>query len=67
MLAKLGIRHSEPVKGARFELTILAPWASEPPAAQIDGEELAAADKYRIEVLPRILNLIVPLQATTLP
>jgi hypothetical protein len=30
------------------------------PAAQIDGEEIPAGDRYRIEVVPRALRLIVP-------
>ena len=59
-LRAIGIEHSEPVPGERFELTILAPGATEPPAAQIDGEELPRSDRFRIDVLARCLRLIVP-------
>ena len=30
------------------------------PAAQCDGEELPAGERYRIEAVPRALRLIVP-------
>ena len=30
------------------------------PAAQIDGEEMPAGDRYHIDVVPRALRLIVP-------
>lgn len=59
-LRAIGIEHSEPVPGERFELTILQPGASEPPSAQIDGEELPRSDRFRIVVLARCLRLIVP-------
>jgi diacylglycerol kinase family enzyme len=57
-LKSLGISLSEPVAGARFELTIRSDGAL--PAAQADGEELPAGERYRIEVLPRALRLVVP-------
>jgi len=59
-LRKLGLEHSQPVSGASFVLTCIQPGAESQPAAQIDGEEFASGDKFRIEVLPRILRLIVP-------
>ena len=59
-LRKLGIEHSRPERGAHFELTVLQPGVSEPPSAQIDGEEFAAGDRFRITVLPRALPVIVP-------
>lgn len=58
--AKVGVEHSKPVRGAEFILTVVQPGAKRPPAAQIDGEELGAGDKFRFTVLPRILRLIVP-------
>jgi diacylglycerol kinase family enzyme len=56
-LALLGFSHEKPVTGARFELDVRA---KPLPSAQCDGEELPAGDRYRIEVLPRALRLIVP-------
>jgi diacylglycerol kinase family enzyme len=58
-LAKVGVRHSEGVSGARIELSF-RPRGGVPLAAQIDGEELATTERARIEVLPRVLRLIVP-------
>jgi diacylglycerol kinase family enzyme len=56
-LQRLGFSHAPPISGARFDLTIRgAPL----PAAQCDGEELPAGERYRIEVVPRALRLIVP-------
>lgn len=59
-LAQLGITPSRPVPGKRFVLTVMQPGALAPPAAQIDGEEFPAGDRFRIEVLPRVLGLCVP-------
>ena len=56
-LAALGFVHAPPVSGARFELTVRG---STLPAAQCDGEELPAGERYRIEAVPRALRLIVP-------
>jgi hypothetical protein len=41
-------------------MTIVSPGADRFPAAQIDGEEMLAGEKYRIDVLPRCLRLVVP-------
>lgn len=60
LLRELGLEHSEPIRGRRFVLTIAAPGSAGLPHAQIDGEELTAGDRYRIEVLPRCLNVIIP-------
>ncbi|MBK7533955.1 MAG: hypothetical protein IPI49_01015 [Myxococcales bacterium] len=57
-LKSLGIAVADPVAGARFELTIRSEGAL--PAAQADGEEVPAGERYRIQVLPRALRLIVP-------
>ena len=42
------------------EYELHQPGAAAPPAAQIDGEELPAGDRFRIDVLARILRLMVP-------
>jgi diacylglycerol kinase family enzyme len=56
-LQSLGFSHAQPVSGARFDLRVVgAPL----PAVQCDGEELPAGDRYRIDVVPRALRLIVP-------
>jgi diacylglycerol kinase family enzyme len=60
VLGMLGIEHSDPIPGARFALTIVSPGADRWPSAQIDGEELLGGEKYRIDVLPRALRLVVP-------
>jgi diacylglycerol kinase family enzyme len=56
-LGLLGFSHAAAVSGARFELTIRNATL---PAAQCDGEELPAGERYRIEAVPRALRLIVP-------
>jgi diacylglycerol kinase family enzyme len=38
----------------------MQPGVEQPPAVQIDGEEFPRGDRFRIEVLPRILRIIVP-------
>ena len=48
---------AQAVTGATFDLAIRA---SPLPAAQCDGEELPAGERYRITVNPRALHLIVP-------
>lgn len=63
-LRDLGIEHSEPIAGRRFVLTVTQPGQAGYPAAQIDGEEMPSGRRYRIDVLPRCLNLIVPRAAT---
>lgn len=59
-LRTLGIEHSEPIPGRRFVLTVTHPGRGGLPAAQIDGEEIDHGSRYRIEVLPRCLHLVVP-------
>jgi diacylglycerol kinase family enzyme len=59
-LAQLGIEPARPVPGRSFVLTVMQPGADQQPAAQIDGEEFPAGDRFRIQVLPRILRLLVP-------
>jgi diacylglycerol kinase family enzyme len=56
-LQLLGFAHAAPISGARFELVVRG---STLPAAQCDGEELPAGERYRIDVVPRALRLIVP-------
>jgi diacylglycerol kinase family enzyme len=59
-LAQLGIRPTRPVPGREFTLTAFQPGVLEPPAAQVDGEELAPGDRFRVVTLPRLLRIIVP-------
>ena len=58
-LEKLGIEHAPAVAGARLSLAVKGEGGALP-AAQIDGEEIPAGDRYDIEVLPRALRLVVP-------
>ncbi|MBN1239277.1 MAG: hypothetical protein JXB36_12305 [Gammaproteobacteria bacterium] len=57
-LAALGIEHAPAIPGAKFELAVRGGGGL--PAAQIDGEEIPAGDRYYIDVVPRALRLIVP-------
>jgi diacylglycerol kinase family enzyme len=59
-LAQLGIEPTRPVPGREFTLTAFQPGVLEPPAAQVDGEEIPAGDRFRIVTLPRLLRMIVP-------
>ena len=56
-LQLLGFSHAPAISGTRFELTVRSATL---PAAQCDGEELPAGERYRIEAVPRALRLIVP-------
>jgi diacylglycerol kinase family enzyme len=58
-LEKLGIEHATAIGGAKFELTVRAE-GGVLPAAQIDGEEIPAGDRYFLDVVARALRLIVP-------
>lgn len=57
-LKSLGIDVADPIAGSTFELTLRSDGAL--PAAQADGEELPAGERYRITVAPRALRIIVP-------
>ncbi len=59
-LAQLGIQPTRPVPGRTFILTAFQPGVLEPPAAQVDGEEIPAGDRFRIVTLPRLLRMVVP-------
>jgi len=59
-LAQLGIQATRPVPGRTFTLTAFQPGVLEPPAAQVDGEEIPAGDRFRIVTLPRLLRMVVP-------
>jgi diacylglycerol kinase family enzyme len=59
MLSTLGVDHSKPLRGSRFEIT-LAQEGVVPIAAQIDGEEHARSYHMRITVQKQALRLIVP-------
>jgi diacylglycerol kinase family enzyme len=56
-LPDLGLTHAPAISGTQFELAIRG---SPLPAAQCDGEELPAGDRYRVAVHHRALRLIVP-------
>jgi diacylglycerol kinase family enzyme len=58
-LQRLGLEHAAAIAGGKFELTV-RPEGGMLPAAQIDGEEIPAGDRYFIEVFRRALRLIVP-------
>jgi diacylglycerol kinase family enzyme len=58
-LQRLGIEHAPAIAGTRMELTVRAEGGILP-AAQIDGEELPAGDRYIVDVVARALRLIVP-------
>jgi diacylglycerol kinase family enzyme len=58
-LERLGIEHAPAIAGTKIELTVRAEGGLLP-AAQIDGEEIPAGDRYVIEAIPRALRLVVP-------
>ncbi len=58
-LERVGIAMAPSFTGTHFELTVRSEGGVLPPV-QIDGEELPAGDRYRIDVAPRALRLIVP-------
>lgn len=58
-LERLGIEHAPAIAGSKIELTVRTE-AGVLPAAQIDGEEIPAGDRYVIDVIARALRLIVP-------
>jgi diacylglycerol kinase family enzyme len=58
-LAALGIEHAPAIPGTKFELAVRNA-GGKLPAAQVDGEEIPAGDRYYIDVAPRALRLIVP-------
>lgn len=57
-LAQVGVEAVPSVAGSEFQLDIRD--TDKLPAAQIDGEEIPAGDRYRVVVLARALRLIVP-------
>ena len=58
-LERLGIEHAPAIPGTKLELTVRGPGGFLP-AAQVDGEEIPAGDRYVIEVIARALRLVVP-------
>ena len=58
-LERLGIEHAPAIAGSKIELTVRSEGGILP-AAQIDGEEIPAGDRYVIDVIARALRLIVP-------
>jgi diacylglycerol kinase family enzyme len=58
-LEALGIESEPAIKGSHMELSVRTEGGTLP-AAQIDGEEIPAGDRYVVDVLTRALRLIVP-------
>ena len=58
-LEKLGIEHAPAIAGSKIELSVRSD-GGHLPAAQVDGEEIPAGDRYVVEVIARALRLIVP-------
>jgi diacylglycerol kinase family enzyme len=58
-LERIGLAHAPAIAGTKLELTVRAEGGMLP-AAQIDGEEIPAGDRYFIDVVRRALRLIVP-------
>jgi diacylglycerol kinase family enzyme len=58
-LERIGIQHEPAIPGASLELTVRAE-GGVLPAAQIDGEEIPAGDRYVVNVEARALRLVVP-------
>ena len=58
-LEALGLHMPNSEPGSNFELVVRG-HGGPIPGCQIDGEEAPAGERYRITVLPRALNLIVP-------
>ncbi len=54
-----GLTHSAGLTASTFELDFYHPQRGEL-TAQVDGEEWGRGDRYRIEVLPRLLRIITP-------
>lgn len=58
-LRRIGIEHEPAIPGSHLELTVRTE-AGVIPAAQIDGEEIPAGDRYVVDVAARALRLVVP-------
>lgn len=58
-LDALGVRSTGTVQGRRFELTLARP-GRPTLAAQLDGEEWVAGDRFEVEALPRALRVLAP-------
>jgi diacylglycerol kinase family enzyme len=59
-LAMIGVTHSEMISATTIELELDERPGGLPLVAQIDGEELAATPRARVDVLPGALKIIVP-------
>jgi diacylglycerol kinase family enzyme len=58
-LERVGIEHNPAIAGTDIEITVRGE-GGVLPAAQIDGEEIPAGDRYNVHVIARALRLIVP-------
>ena len=61
-LAKLGVRHSETLRGSHIHIELRPHANSLPLCAQIDGEEFPSSARVEIEVQKQALGLIVPVE-----
>ena len=59
MLNEIGVEHFKPLRGRAFELALSAD-GDVPVFAQVDGEEIPASARVRVDVVPQALRLIVP-------
>jgi len=58
-LEKIGIQHEPAIPGSSLELNVRGE-GGVLPAAQVDGEEIPAGDRYVVKVEARALRLVVP-------
>ena len=58
-LERLGVEHAPAIAGHHMELTVRTEGGIYP-AAQVDGEEIPAGDRYVVKVEARALRLVVP-------
>ena len=63
MLEEIGLEHSKTLRASSMELEIFDPEGGAPLAAQLDGEEWPANPRVKIDVVPRALRLLVPVNA----
>lgn len=61
VLNQVGIEHSKPIRFSRLTLRFEVPAGGPSLAAQLDGEEWPASPEVTVEVVPRGIELIVPM------
>jgi diacylglycerol kinase family enzyme len=60
VLNAIGVEHSKPIPAAHMSFTFRPPKGGAPFCAQMDGEELAATEAVRVDVVARALRLVIP-------